>query len=261
MILKLDSHRFWLSIADSDVLLWAKGLALGFGLDVAIDEPDVWPLSVQGPKADDVMARVFGDEVRAIRFFDFKPLDFQAQPVLVARSGYSRQDGFEIYPYSSAFAPALWDELLRVGADFNILPSSPNMIDRIEAGFLSYGNEMTRQNNPLECGLERYCRLDGSIEFIGREALLRIAEVGPERIIRGVLFDGERCPACADPWPVSTESGVVGQITSAIWSPRLNQNVALGMLERGYWQPGTRVAVDSGDGVARSGVVTALPFE
>jgi dimethylsulfoniopropionate demethylase len=260
IILKLAEDRYWLSIADADILLWAKGLALGLGLDIAVSEPDVWPLALQGPRADDLAARLFGDELRDLRFFDFMVVDFCGEPVIVARTGFSKQGGFEMYPHGFAQAGALWDALWQQGADFELSPGSPNLIERVEGGLLSYGNEITRAENPLECGLERYCQLDGSIDYIGRDALLKIAATGPARLIRGVMFDGDACPACQHPWPLSVDQRQVGYITTAIWSPRFEQNVALAMLDRGYWEPGTDVVVASSDGLHRQGVITDLPM-
>ncbi len=260
IILKLADDHFWLSIADADVLLWAKGLALGMQLDVAIEEPDVWPLAVQGPKSDDLMARVFGEAVREIRFFRFATLAFSGHPLIVARSGYSKQGGFEIYLDKPALGLDLWDALWQAGADLHVLPGSPNLIERVESGLLSYGNEMTRDDNPLECGLEDYCSLDGGVDYIGRNALQRIAARGAQRSIRGVVFDGEPCPACQHPWPLTVNGDKAGYITTAIWSPRFNHNVALAMLEKAYWDAGTQVMVESGDGLLRQGIVTALPM-
>lgn len=128
-----------------------------------------------GPKSDDLMVRVFGEAVREIRFFRFATLAFSGHPLIVARSGYSKQGGFEIYLDKPALGLDLWDALWQAGADLQVLPGSPNLIERVEGGLLSYGNEMTRDDNPLECGLEDYCSLDGSVDYIGRDALQRIA--------------------------------------------------------------------------------------
>ena len=261
IILKLAEDHFWLSIADADVKLWAKGLAQGYGFAVDITEPDVSPLAVQGPKSDALMARVFGEAVRSLRFFRFARLGFQGRPLVVARSGYSKQGGFEIYLDDASLGLDLWDALWEAGQDLAVAPGAPNLIERVEGGLLSYGNEMTNENNPLECGLGRYCQLDGSIDYIGRAALQKIAEAGPERMIRGVLFGGDRCPPCRYPWPVRVGTRPAGQVTTAIWSPRFEQNVALGMINRGHWDAGTEVVVLSEDGVERAGKVVALPFE
>jgi dimethylsulfoniopropionate demethylase len=260
IILKLAEDHFWLSIADADVLLWAMGLAHGFGMDVDICEPDVWPLSIQGPKSDELGARLFGNELRSLPFFGFRRCDFHGQQVIVARTGYSKQGGFEFYPEGFALGGALWDELWQAGADLDISPGCPNLIERVEGGLLSYGNEMTRAENPLECGLGRYCQLDGSIDYIGRDALLKIAETGPQRLIRGVIFDGDACPPCQHPWPVSSGGRDIGYVTSAIWSPRFEQNVGLAMIARGYWDAKTDIRVHSEDGLQRQGIVSDLPM-
>ena len=260
VLLKLAEDRFWLSIADADILLWAKGLALGMGLEVRVTEPDVWPLAVQGPKAEDLAARVFGEQVRAIGFFRFARFEFQGQALIVARSGFSRQGGFEIYVDGFTRGPGVWDALWEAGADLELSPGCPNLIERIEGGLLSYGNEMTRADNPLECGLERFCRLDGSVECIGMLALREIAESGPIRLIRGVIFDGDPCPPCRHPWPLRIGGETAGYVTSAAWSPRFEANVALGMLDRGCWESQTAVSVDCGDGIERRGKVVDTPM-
>jgi len=260
VILKLSEDHFWLSIADSDLLLWAKGLAVGFGLDVQINEPDVSPLAVQGPKSEDLMAAVFGEKVRSIRFFRFAELDFHGHPLIVARSGYSKQGGFEIYLADSALGLDLWDALWSAGQSLSVLPGCPNLIERIEGGLLSYGNEFTRRNNPLECAMEGYCSFDTELDFIGKNALLEIRRQGPVRLIRGVLFDGGKTPPCAGTWRLDSGGAYAGQITSAIWSPHFKQNVALGMLEKGYWEPGQTVTVACADGTERGGIVTRLPM-
>jgi dimethylsulfoniopropionate demethylase len=263
VLLKHAEDHFWLSIADSDVLLWAKGLAIGAGMNVSVSEPDVWPLSVQGPKAEDLMATVFSETIRSVRFFRFGTFPFRGTRQVIARSGYSKQGGFEIYLNDSSLGSELWDTIWQAGQAFSIEPGCPNLIERIEGGLLSYGNEMTRENTPLECGLARYCRLDGGIEFLGREALQMAARNGIRREIRGLLFDGGPCPPCGKPWPVLTggdDGRQIGQVTSAIYSPRFRRNVGLSMIDRGFWDPGQPVTILSADGMRRVGEVTALPF-
>jgi len=260
VLLKLAEDRFWLSVADSDVLLYAKGLALGRGLEVDITEPDVSPLAIQGPKAEALLAGQFGPHIRDIGFFRFGWIDFAGTRQLIARSGYSRQGGFEIYLNGGHLGAALWDAIWEAGQAFDIAPGCPNLIERIEGGLLSYGNEMTGENTPLEIGLEKFCSLDGSVDYLGREALQLAAEAGVGRQIRGVLFDGGPCPTCAAPWPVHVGDRQVGQITSAIWSPRLKRNVGLSLIDRAFWEPGQSVLVACADGSRRDGEVSALPF-
>lgn len=260
VLLKLAEDRFWLSIADSDVLLWAKGLAIGAGMDVTVTEPDVSPLAIQGPRSDDLAAKVFGEHVRDIRFFRFDWVDVAGTEQLIARSGYSKQGGFEIYLDGGHLGELLWDKIWAAGEEFNLRAGCPNLIERIEGGLLSYGNEFTRNNNPLECGLAEYCTLDGSVDCLGLSALQRIAKRGVDRRMRGVAFDGGPCPPCAVPWPIVSGETQVGEITSAIWSPRLECNVGLAMIERGFWDAGQAVAIHSNDAAVRIGEIVELPF-
>ena len=246
--LKLAEDRWWISIADSDLLFWVKGLVQGYRLDVLVDEPDVSPLGVQGPKADDLMARVFGDKVREIKFFRFGWFDFQGVSLAVARSGYSKQGGFEIYVEGSDIGMPLWEALFAAGADLNVRAGCPNLIERIEGGLLSYGNDMTRDNTPHEAGLGRFCSTRTAIGCVGRDALLRVAKEGPTRQIRAIAIDGE-IGGCDRPWPIFASGKKVGQVTSAAASPDYKTNVAIGMVRMTHWDAGTRIEVETPDGM------------
>ncbi len=256
--LKLGEERWWLSLADSDILLYAKGLALGCELEVGCFEPDVWPLAVQGPKADALAARVLGEAVRDLRFFRFGRFDFQGHPLLVARSGWSKQGGFEIYLDRAELGLPLWDALMAAGADLEVGPGCPNLIERIEGGLLSYGNDMTAENDPLEAGLARYCHLDRETGCLGLEALRRIAAEGPARMVRGLRLQAAALPPCTQPWPVTADGQPAGQVTSAALSPGLGA-IAFAMLERGWWEPGTKVTVATPAGEVAA-EVAELPF-
>lgn len=254
---KLADDRYWISIADSDLLYWVKGIVWGMRLDVLVDEPDVHPLAVQGPRADDVMADVFGDSVRDIRFFRFGWFAFQGQWLAVARSGYSRQGGFEIYLEGAENGMALWQALMEAGGRHDIRAGCPNLIERIEGGLLSYGNDMTRENTPHECGLGKFCNTMTAIGCVGRDALLRVAKEGPTRQIRALAIDGAKVPPCLDAWPLSDARGRrVGQITSAAFSPDFNTNVALGMVRMTHWEPGTQLIVQAPGGPRAAEVQT-----
>jgi len=258
VMLALAGDRYWVSIADSDLLLWVKGLATALRLDVAVTEADVAPLAVQGPKAEALVARVLGEVVRDIGFFRFRELAFHGRPLPVARSGYSRQGGFEIYVDEPELAEPLWDALMEAGRDLDVRAGCPNLIERIEGGLLSYGNDMTRENTPHECGLGRFCDTVDAIGCIGRDALLRVLRDGPARQIRGLRIDGEPVPTCTEPWPLLAGDTVAGQVTSAAWSPDLGTNVAIAMVGREWWEPGTVLRVDSVDG-GHTGAVCTLP--
>ena len=233
VLLKLDDDMFWISIADSDILLWAKGYAIGLNLDVNIEEPDVYPLAIQGPKSEDLMVSVFGEDIKKIKFFNYRVMDFMGTKQIIARSGYSKQDGFEIYfkthdkHFNSVeMGEELWKTLWQAGQKYNISPGCPNLIDRIEGGLMSYGNDFTSENNPLECNLDKYCKTEDDHDFIGKEALQKIQKNGVKQKIRGILFDGEPLTGIGQPLPVlSNENKKIGQITSGIYSPRIKKNI------------------------------------
>ncbi|WP_022705551.1 dimethylsulfoniopropionate demethylase [Pseudorhodobacter ferrugineus] len=241
---KLSEDRFWISIADSDLLLWVKAIALGFRLDVLVDEPDVSPLGIQGPKADELMARVFGDDVRKIKFFRFGWFDFQGRSLAIARSGYSKQGGYEIYVEGSDIGMPLWDALFAAGEDLQVRAGCPNLIERIEGGLLSYGNDMTKDNTPHECGLGKFCNTHTAIGCIGRDALLRVAKEGPVQQIRPISIGGD-IPPCDRVWPLMAGGKKVGQVTSAALSPDFGTNVAIGMVRMTHWDAGTKLEVET----------------
>lgn len=241
--IKHSEDRWWISIADSDLLFWVKGLAMGTGLNVRVFEPDVSPLAVQGPKADDLMARVFGDVVRDIRFFRYKRLAFQDTEFIVARSGYSKQGGYEIYVENGAYGMPLWNALFEAGADLNVRPGCPNLIERIEGGLLSYGNDMTMENTPLECGLGKFCKPAEDSDHIGKDTLAAEAVTGPNRQIRAISIPGDPVSPARSAWPLFKDGMRVGQVTSAAWSPDFDTNVAIGMVDVGHWDADTELEV------------------
>ncbi len=259
VVLRLADDRFWFSVADSDVVLWAGGIAHGLGLDVVVHEPDIGPLAVQGPHAETVAAAVFGDAVRDIKFFRFAPLVFAGHEMIVARSGWSAQGGFEIYVDDPAVGVELYDALMEAGAPYDIGPGCPNLIERIEAGLLTYGTDITRADTALEAGLERYCSLDAPIEAIGLDALRRQRAAGLTRRVCGLMIAGDRVPHQRAPWPVVRQGRPVGSVTSSVWSPRLGTNVALGMLAIEHTAPGTEVTVQVPDST-RTARIVEVPF-
>ena len=256
--LRLADNRYWISLADSDLLLWFKGLAYGLGLNVDVYEPDVSTLAVQGPKAENLVCKMFGVEVKSLPFFHFFTLPFREQNLLIARSGYSKQGGFEIYIEGAHVGESLWDELFELGKDLNVRAGAPNLIERIEAGLLSYGNDMTQVNNPYECGLGKYCQAE-KVECIGRDALLKIAEEGPARQIRSLAIDGGPLTDCTDTWPVVANGEEVGHVTSSAWSPDFETNVAIGMIRMNYWDDGSQVQVEA-PGSLRTATVKESSF-
>lgn len=257
---KHNDNRWWISVADSDLLYWIKGLAIGRSMTVDIFEPDVSPLAIQGPKSDELMTRMFGEDIRDLKFFRHRKITFKGKDFTVARSGYSVQGGFEIYVEGEANGEPLWDALFEAGQDLNVRAGCPNLIERIEGGLLSYGNDMNQKNTPYESGLGKFCKGAAAQDCIGADALQQERENGPKRQIRGLVISGKAVPPCSTPWPVQNNAGVsVGQITSAAWSPDLETNVAIGMIDKTDWDVGTKLTVYSPDGF-RDCEVRKLPF-
>ncbi|WP_293446045.1 dimethylsulfoniopropionate demethylase [Planktotalea sp.] len=246
---KLAEDRWWISIADSDLLLWVKGIANGYRLDVLVDEPDVSPLAVQGPKAEELMARVFGDAVRDVKFFRYGWFDFQGRSLVVARSGYSKQGGFEIYVEGSDIGMPLWNALMEAGKDLDVYAGCPNLIERIEGGLLSYGNDMNDDNTPHECGLGKFCNTSTAIGCVGRDALLRVAIEGPVKQLRPIEIHGDAVPPCDRLWPLMDGDRQVGTVSSAAYSPDFATNVAIGMVRMTHWDAGSELDVLTPNGI------------
>ncbi|MDH3388411.1 MAG: dimethylsulfoniopropionate demethylase [Gammaproteobacteria bacterium] len=240
VLIKFAKDDWWVSIADSDVRLWARGLALGFGLDVRIREAAIWPLAVQGPKAEELVTRVFGPEVPGIRFFRSRMLEFHGKAMMVMRSGYSKQGGFEIYLNDPDLAEPLWDELFDKGRDLNVRAGGPNLIERIESGLLSYGNDMTFHNNPFECGLDAFIDLDADIESMSLEALRAIRGKHEHQLV-GLVFDQ---PMLFDSFSIEVDNLVVGDIRSQVWSSRHLKHLAMVMMKRDFLADNTSVTVN-----------------
>ncbi len=248
IILRLAENRFWLSVADSDVLLWIKGLAAGRGMDVRVFEPDVSPLAIQGPRSEDLMEALLGRQVHDIGFFRFIHCELADTPVVLARSGWSGQGGFEIYLQDFSRGLALWDRIWDAGQPFNIRAGCPNLIERIETGLLSYGSDISLDTNPLECGLDRFFSLGKEAEYLSRDALDRIRHEGVKRRLVNFLIPGEEIASPRSSYRLSDSSGeTVGKVTSLAWSPRFQGNVSLAMVAVAVAEPGTVLTAHVGD--------------
>ena len=195
IILRLAEDRFWLSVADSDVKLWVKGIAYGRAMDVEVFEPDVSPLAVQGPKADDLMADLVGEQARSIKFFRFIETTIAGTPVVLARSGWSGQGGFEIYLQDSSCGLALWDAVWQAGQKYQVRAGAPNLIEKLETGLKSYGSDITHDYHVLECGLEKFINLDKPAEFTARDSIAHFDKRPVKRRPVNLMVEKERLPA------------------------------------------------------------------
>ena len=260
VLLRLGENHFWLALADSDVLLWAKGVALNSGLDVEIGEPDVSPMQVQGPQSKEVVAKLFGDDVRDLRYYWFLEKEVDGIPVIVTRTGWTGEVGYELYLRDGSRGVDLWERVMEAGREFGIGPTGPSDIRRIEAGILNYGIDITLDTNPFEVGLGWQVNLEQDADFIGRKALERIKAEGPGRLLAGVEIEGEPLDLNMTRWPVHLDGSEVGFMTSAVYSPRLEKNIGYAMLPVEKAELGTRLTVTVADGDVRDATVVPKPF-
>ncbi len=264
VLLRLDEDRFWLAIADSDALLYAKGVAVFAGLDVEIHEADVSPMQVQGPKSRDVIRALFGDEVADLPYYWCTETDVDDVPVVVSRTGWTGEVGYEIYLRDSSRGDDLWRAVEEAGAPFGIRAIAPSEARRIEAGIFNYGSDMGPEDTPFHVtGLERLVELDQESDFIGKDALRRIADGGVDRKLVGIEIDGDAMideGALSELWPVRDPGGErIGKVTAGAWSPRLERNIGYAWVPASRVDVGTSLEVQAKGGV-RSARVAVLPF-
>ena len=241
VLLRLGENHFWLALADSDVLLWAKGVAYRSGMDVTIREPDVSPMQIQGPKSKDVVSALFGPAVLDLKYYYFLETEVDGIPVVVTRTGWSGEIGYELYLRDGSKGDELWERVMEAGKQYNIAPTGPSDIRRIEAGILNYGIDITLNENPYEVALDWLVDLDQEGDFIGKDALARIKAEGVSRKLVGVEISGDPLDLNMTRWPVSADGAEVGYITSAVYSPRLEKNIAYAMVPIEHADLGTRL--------------------
>ena len=261
ILLRIAEDRFWFSLADSDVLFWAQGLAAQGGYDVHIYEPDVSPLQLQGPRSRDIMIALFGEWVSELKYYWFRPASLDGIDVIVSRTGWSSELGYEIFLQNTSQGDQLYEKIMQIGKGMGLKPGHTSTIRRIEGGMLSYHADMDITNNPFEVGLDRLINLDGDFDFVGKDALRQIKAEGIKQKQVGLVID---TPPLAAPntrfWPLLTGSGQnIGKVTSAVFSPRLKNNIALAMIHVDHSNIGQTLSVDMGNGIVSAEIVE-IPF-
>ena len=291
VLLKL-SDRYWFSLSDSDMLLWVRSVVAERGFDVTVEEPDVSPLAIQGPKAEAVVVDLFGGFASDLKFFWFVETELDGIPLVLCRSGWSKQGGFELFLRDGTRGDELWSRVMAAGARYGIGPGAPNNIERVESGLLSWGGDTTPDSNPFEAGMARYVDTDIEADYIGKAALARVAAEGPARLLVGLVITSE--PGQAEDWPMDARAPVfslnpeanpdgdglgtggpdiggtqfsdrqiggrqIGTMSTVVRSPRLQQTLAIAQIETDVVTRGETVVVGSPDGW-RTATIHQLPF-
>ncbi len=256
VLLRLAKNHFWLSLADSDILLWAQGVAVNSGLNVKITEPDVSPLQLQGPKSAKIMVKLFGENIKDLKYYWFKEYDLDGIPLVISRTGWSSEFGYEIFLRNSSKGNELYEKIMEAGKEHGLQPGHTSSIRRIEGGMLSYHADADINTNPFELGLDRLVNLDSEINFIGKEALKKIKQDGIKRKQIGLELD---CEPLKGPnttfWSINKNGKKIGKVTSAVYSPRLKKNIALAMIEINHSKIGNILKVITNDNEINSTII------
>ena len=260
VLLRLGENQWWLALSDSDAGLWARGYAVGCGLNVKVREPEVYPVQVQGPKSKEVMSQLFGDAVLGIRYYWIMETDLDGIPVVISRTGWSAELGYEIYLRDPSRGDELWNRIMEAGEPYRIRPIAPSQIRRIEAGIFRYGADFDIENNPYEiAGLERLVE-EQSADYIGKEALMRIKAEGVSRKLVGIELENDaQVGEAPDAAPAYRDGEEVGKVTSIVWSPRLEKNIGYVWVPIELAAPGNALEVRTASGRVK-GRTAAIPF-
>ena len=260
ILLKVSEDKYWFSLADSDILFWAQGLAANTNYNVEITEPDVSPLQLQGPKSRDIMIKIFGEQISGLKYYWFKQFTFNHTELIISRTGWSSELGYEIFLTDSKVGNELYEHIMKIGEPMGLKPGHTSTIRRIEGGMLSYHADMTINTNPLELGMDKFIDLDNDFDFIGKDALIKIKNDGIKRKQVGLYLDNKQMDGPNTRfWSLKYDNKIVGEITSAVYSPRLEQNIALAIVDIDYSNLNQKLIVDDGNSVFNA-VVVNKPF-
>ena len=256
ILLRLGENHFWISLADSDILLWAQGVAVHSGLNIKIREPDVSPIQLQGPKSGEVMKELFGESILGLKYYWLREIELDGIPLIVSRTGWSSELGYELYLQDSSLGDELWEKIMAAGVPFGLKPGHTSSIRRIEGGMLSYHADADIDTNPYELGMDRLINLDMETEFIGKAALIRIRRNGVSRKQVGLQIE---CAPLNGPnntfWAIRKYEKTIGKVTSAVYSPRLERNIALAMVSAEHAEIGNVFDVSMSSGTVQAFIV------
>ena len=260
VLLRLGENHFWLSLGDSDILLWAQGVAVNSGLNVKINEPDVSPLQLQGPKSAKIMQNLFGDEILDLKYYWLREIELENIPLVVSRTGWSSEFGYELFLRDGSKGDLLWEKIMAAGKNFGLKPGHTSSIRRIEGAMLSYHADADIHTNPFEVGLDRLVSFNTDIDYVGKEALKKIKTEGIKRKQIGLILN---CDPLKGPnttfWEIIKDNKIIGKVTSAVYSPRLKKNIALAIISIGESKIGNIIDVKTSDSVIK-GTIVEKPF-
>ena len=259
LVLRLNNKRWRISIADSDVILFAKGLAIGNKFDVQIFEPDVNIMAVQGPKSFKLMEKVFGEEITKLKFFGFDYFDFKGIKHLIAQSGWSKQGGYEIYVENTNSGLELYDHLFEIGKEFDVKPGCPNLIERIESALLSYGNDMDINDNPFECGFDKFVNIDSDVDFLGKENLRKIKSEGIKKKLMGIKIETKEINVTGSIALKDENNVKIGELRSGCYSPHFGKVIGIAMMKKPFWKVSQTVKIEINNKTF-DGKLCDLPF-
>ena len=260
ILLRVAENQFWLSPGDGDVLMWASGAVVNSGMDVRVFEPDVSPLQLQGPKSPQVARALFGDWVLQLKYYRLKDTSIDGIPLVVSRTGWSGELGYEIYLRDSQYGDQLWERIMEAGKPYGIAPAAPNTIRSIEGGLLSYVSDITLNDNPFVIGMDKFVNLDQPDDFIGKEALTKIKAEGVKRRLVGFEMPGEPLVGSNEHfWTVLNDGEKIGHVSRCVFSPRLEKNIGWANVVIEQSNVGTQIDIETTDGV-RPAVVCEAPW-
>jgi len=276
VLLRLSENEFWFSLSDSDVMFWLQGVNVGRKANVEIDEIDVCPVQIQGPKSVALMTDLVGDQVGELPSYGLMEATVAGCDVVVSQTGFSGEKGYEIYLRDATLhAEKLWDAVLAAGEAHNLMVIAPAHQRRIAAGILSWGQDMDAETLPFQCNLGYQVPRTKAADYVGKarlEEVRSLVEAGnpPFKLtLAGLALGGRPIEEYApDFWLISGADGgkPVGYVTSPWYSPELETNIALGYVPCSMATPGTQVKVwlpdayQTDPGQPVDGTVTEVPF-
>ena len=207
----------------------------------------------------EVARELFGESVLEMGYFHMRQTELNGIPVVISRTGWSGELGYEIYLRDGSRGTELWDLIMAAGKPYGIRPACPSLIRTVEGGILSYASDITRQDNPFTVGLGRLVSLDSDVEYIGKEALTKLAATAPTRQLVGVEIAGDPISGNEDLWRVAHNGEDVGHITRCVYSPRLDRNIGLANVVSSAADLGAELSIQTPAG-SRSATVTPFPW-